>query len=72
MARIASMMFITVNESVRQCVATLRARQDHGQLNPRIERFDDATHAARDPDESLHLDPRDYGVSVIHLIDLSE
>ncbi len=71
MARIAGPTIITVNQSVRRRVATLRARQDHGQLTAYIKRIDRAIRAARDPDGSLHLDPRDYGVSAIHLIDVA-
>ena len=70
MAQFARLEVRTVNEAVRQRVALLKARQDSGQLRAKIRALDDAFRRPRDPDGSLHLDPRDYTVSAVQLIDV--
>lgn len=70
MAQFAHLEVRTVNEAVRVRVAILKARQNNRQLRPIIKAIDDAFRAPRDPDGSLHIDPRDCTVSSVQLIDV--
>ena len=70
MAQMAGLHYTTVNEGIRARLARLKTLQDAGRLRPAIKAIDAALTGRRDPDGSLHLDPRAYFRSAIHGIDV--